>query len=460
MFDVWKNVLADVEQTVPHTAFVTFFSGTKLVSLNNQVVRVGAPNVFIVRQLQKKYNREVENALKKNGVAFSSVEYIVESSSRVRKSQAYEVTGGEVVQASEVTRKLASRPTKQMTKVFGTGLNPSYTLDSFVVGSNNDLAVSIAKNVVEHPGEKYNPFFLYGGPGLGKTHLVQAIGNEIIKRYPNMKVLYTPTNHFFSEFIDMIKKNKGEEFNRKYRKLDVLIIDDFQQMIKKDRSQEEFFNIFNDLYQENKQIIITSDRLPNQIATLDDRLASRLTWGTGAIDLQLPTFEDKCAILRSMAEFKGFEIEDEAIAYIAENVKTNIRDLEGQLKRLIAISELRGKTPLEIINDGSAGGMSVVRKSGGSIQPKKLVEKVAKAFNLSVEEMTGKSRVAHIKTARQVAMFLLSDELGLSTTKIALEVGVKDHTTVMHGIKKIKEDIKLDFNLREQIMSIRESLYA
>ena len=457
MFDVWKNVLAEVEQSVPHTTYITYFAGTRLISINDQIVRIGAPNVFIIKQLKQKYNKEVVNALKRNNVSFKSVEYIVESSSHIKKSRGREVTGGEVKTAEVVTKKFATN--QKTPKTFGTGLNPSYTLDSFVVGSNNDLAVSIAKNVVEHPGEKYNPFFLYGGPGLGKTHLVQAIGNEILRRHPEMKVLYTPTNHFFSEFIDMIKKNKGEDFARKYRKLDVLIIDDFQQMIKKDRSQEEFFNIFNDLYQENKQIIVTSDRLPSQIATLDERLASRLTWGTGAIDLQLPTFEDKCAILRSMADNKGFEIEDEAISYIAENVKTNIRDLEGQLKRLIAISELRGKTPLEIINDGAAGGMVVARRAG-SIQPKKLVEKVAKAFNLTVDEMTGKSRVAHIKTARQVAMFLLSDELGLSTTKIALEVGVKDHTTVMHGIRKIKEDIKLDFNLREQIMAIREGLYA
>ena len=459
MFDVWKNVLADVEQAVPHTVYITFFTGTKLISIANKSVKVGAPNVFIVRQLQQKYNKAVENALKKNNIDFENVEYIVESSSKVRKKD----SGREVLSGQSVAiaaERISKRAPQRSSKAFLTGLNPAYTLDSFVVGSNNDLAVSIARNVVEHPGEKYNPFFLYGGPGLGKTHLVQAIGNEIIRLHPEMKVLYTPTNHFFSEFIDMIKKNRGEDFAKKYHKLDVLIIDDFQQMIKKDRSQEEFFNIFNDLYQENKQIIVTSDRLPDQIATLDERLASRLTWGTGAIDLQMPTFEDKCAILRSMAEIRGIEIEDEAIAYLAENVKTNIRDLEGQLKHLHAISELRGKTPLEIINDGMTGGMSPFRRSGGSIQPKTLVEKVAKAFNLSVEEMTGKSRVAHIKTARQVAMFLLSDELGLSTTKIALEVGVKDHTTVMHGIRKIKEDIKLDFNLREQIMHIRENLYV
>lgn len=461
MFDVWKNVLAELEQTVPHTAYVTFFTNTKLVSIDNQVVQVSAPNVFIVRQLQGKYNKDVVSALKRNNISFKEVKYIVASNNKVQKKQSgREVLDNNFKSIESVVKNLPKAMPSKLSSAFRTGLNPSYTLDSFVVGSNNDLAVSIARNVVKHPGEKYNPFFLYGGPGLGKTHLVQAIGNEIVRQHPEMKVLYTPTNHFFSEFIEMIKKNKGDVFAQKYRKLDVLIIDDFQQMIRKDRSQEEFFNIFNDLYQENKQIIITSDRLPEQIATLDERLASRLTWGTGAIDLQLPTFEDKCAILRSMAEFKGFEIEDEAIVYLAENVKTNIRDLEGQLARLMAISELRNKTPLEIINENTSGGLIVGKPVSGTIRPKKVVEKVAKSFNLTVEEMTGKSRVAHIKTARQVAMYLLSEELGLSTTKIALEVGVKDHTTVMHGIKKIKETLRLDFGLREQISHIRESLYA
>ncbi|MBQ9029369.1 chromosomal replication initiator protein DnaA [Candidatus Saccharibacteria bacterium] len=461
MFDVWKNVLADIEQSVPHTIYITFFTPTKLISIENQVVKIGTPNVFVVRQLRGKYNKNVIAALQKNGVDFKEVEYIVESSTKIKKkSSGREVLEKDVKTASSVVKSLPSKLPEKHAKILGTGLNPNYTLDSFVVGSNNDLAVSIAKNVIKNPGSKYNPFFLYGGPGLGKTHLVQAIGNEIIKLHPEIKVLYTPTNHFFSEFIELIKKNRGDEFAQKYRKLDVLIIDDFQQIINKDRSQEEFFNIFNDLHQANKQIIVTSDRLPEQIEKLDVRLSSRLTWGSGAIDLQMPTFEDKCAILRSMAEIGGYEIEDEAIAYLAENVKTNIRDLEGQLHRLIAIAELRNKTPLEIINDSSIGEVVVLsRAKGGAIQPRKIVEKVAKAYGLTVEEMTSKSRVSHIKNARQVAMYLLQEEANLSTNKIASEVGVKDHSTVMHGIRKIKKDLKLDFGLREQISSIRGSLY-
>ena len=228
-------------------------------------------------------------------------------------------------------------------------------------------------------------------------------------------------------------------------------------IIGKDQSQAEFFNIFNDLHQANKQIIVTSDRLPDQIKTLDARLSSRLTWA-GAYDLQFPGFEDRCAILKAKAEFMGQEIEDAAIEFIAENVKTNIRDLEGEFQKIMVTSEIRGLSPLELINEGYVSGSVVQRRR--NVTARQVVEKVAKYYNLTVVEMTGKSRVSNIKTARQVAMYLLSKELGMSTTKIAPEVGVKDHTTVMNGIKKIETDSKTDFMLRDQIEQIKEAIYG
>ena len=235
------------------------------------------------------------------------------------------------------------------------------------------------------------------------------------------------------------------------------IFDGFQFIVGKEKSQEEFFNIFNDLYQLNKQIIITSDRLPSQIKSVDERLASRLTWA-GAFDLQLPKFEDKCAILQAKAEFMGAEVEPEAIEYIAENVNTNIRDLEGEFSRLLLMADVRGVTPLELISNGA---VSVTKSSKmHTATPKQVLEKVAKYYQITVKEMCGKSRVANIKTARQVAMFILSKELSMSTPKIATEVGVKDHTTVMHGIKKIESDIKLNFVLRDQIDEIKEKIYG
>lgn len=458
MFDVWKNVLAEVEQKISPAAFGTWFPGVGLVSINGKEAVVKAPSVFITKQLESKYNKEIIEALQHNGKDIETVKYIVQASGKTkRKSSGREVTATEIPKLSEAKKRgRAAHVSMRATASFQTGLNPRYTLDSFVIGSNNDLAVSVAKNVVEQPGEKFNPFFLYGGPGLGKTHLVQAIGNELLRRNSDLKILYTPINHFYSDFINSIKSGKGDDFSQKFRKLDVLIIDDFQMIVNKDRSQEEFFNIFNDLYQLNKQIIVTSDRLPSQIETVDERLASRLTWA-GAIDLQLPDFEDKCAILKSKAEYQGVEIEDEAIEYLAENVKTNIRDLESEFSHLMAVADWKGMSPLEVINQGYINTMQNTRMK--AIIPKNVVEKVAKYYNLTVKEMCSKSRVSHIKTARQVSMYLLSKELSMSTPKIATEVGVKDHTTVMHGIKKIEGDLKLNFGLREEIAAIREKIY-
>ena len=450
MFDVWKNVLAEIEQNVSSSVFSTFFKDSSLMSVNNGTVVIGVNNFIKQKQFNGKYKSIIIKALEDNDIEVK--EYICNIISDYKPT----------VKARETTSRTPVINTpKRISDIKSVvnnndGLNSRYTMENFVVGSNNDLAVSEAKYIIENPGTKYNPFFLYGGPGLGKTHLVQAIGNAIKTKYPKLKVLYVTTNQFYSEFISLIRAGKGDDFSKKYRNIDVLIIDDFQFIVGKAQSQDQFFNIFNDMYNLNKQIIVTSDRLPSEIKTLDERLASRLTWA-GAIDLQMPNFEDKCAILRSKADYNGNEIEDEAIEYIAENVKTNIRDLEGELSKIIALSDLRGLSPLELINEGYA----TPRAHGSrSISAKQIIDKVAKHYQLSVKEMCSKSRVSNIKTARQVAMYLLREELNMSFPKIAVEIGVKDHTTVMHGIKKIENDLKLNFGLREQIDTIRGKIYG
>ena len=452
MYDVWKNALAEIEQQISTANFSTWFQDTSLLSTEDGEIKIGVKNSFYVKQLRNRYLDLIKTALENNNITVNNIDFEVQSGTKP-KVRPREITPTDTVVKSRI-KKVKTELTNQPTN---TGLNNKYTLDNFVVGSNNDLAVSAARSIIDSPGDRYNPFFLYGGPGLGKTHLVQAIGNELLKKNPDLKIFYTPISHFYSDFIDAVKLGKGKEFNLKFRKLDVLIIDDFQFIVGKEKSQEEFFNIFNDLYQLNKQIIVTSDRLPSQIKSVDERLASRLTWA-GAFDLQLPKFEDKCAILRAKAELMGAEIEPEAIEYIAENVNTNIRDLEGEFSTILLMSEVRGLTPLELIENGAIN----VNKTSKlrPVSAKQIVEKVAKYYELPVKEMCGKSRVAHIKTARQVAMFLLSKELNLSTNKIAAEVGVKDHTTVMHGVKKIEKDLKLNFTLRDQIEEIKEKIYG
>lgn len=454
MYDVWKNALAEIEQQVSAANFSTWFQDTSLITTNGGNIVIGVKNTFFIKQLRNRYTDLIKQSLENNNVTVNSIDFEVQSKNKT-KVKSREVTKSDSPLKNRI--HTIRKTTNKESSAIHTGLNNKYTLDNFVVGSNNDLAVSAARSIIDSPGDRYNPFFLYGGPGLGKTHLVQAIGNELAKKDPTLKIFYTPISHFYSDFVDAVKLGKGKEFNLKFRKLDVLIIDDFQFIVGKEKSQEEFFNIFNDLYQLNKQIIVTSDRLPSQIKSVDERLASRLTWA-GAFDLQLPKFEDKCAILRAKAELMGTEIEPEAIEYIAENVNTNIRDLEGEFSTILLMSEVRGLTPLELIKNGTVS----VNKSSKirPVSPKQIVEKVAKYYDLSVKDMCGKSRVSNIKNARQITMFILSKELSLSTTKIAAEVGVKDHTTVMHGIKKIEKDLKLNFVLRDQIEEIKERIYG
>ena len=454
MYDVWKNALAEIEQQVSAANFSTWFQDTSLITTNGGNIVIGVKNTFFIKQLRNRYTDLIKQSLENNNVTVNSIDFEVQSKNKT-KVKSREVTKSDSPLKNRI--HTIRKTNNKESSVIHTGLNNKYTLDNFVVGSNNDLAVSAARSIIDSPGDRYNPFFLYGGPGLGKTHLVQAIGNELAKKDPTLKIFYTPSSHFYADFVDAVKLGKGKEFNLKFRKLDVLIIDDFQFIVGKEKSQEEFFNIFNDLYQLNKQIIVTSDRLPSQIKSVDERLASRLTWA-GAFDLQLPKFEDKCAILRAKAELMGTEIEPEAIEYIAENVNTNIRDLEGEFSTILLMSEVRGLTPLELIKNGTVS----VNKSSKirPVSPKQIVEKVAKYYDLSVKDMCGKSRVSNIKNARQITMFILSKELSLSTTKIAAEVGVKDHTTVMHGIKKIEKDLKLNFALRDQIEEIKERIYG
>jgi len=452
MFDVWRNVLAELEQVIPHSAFAMWFTGTSLVENRDGKVIIGAPNVFKKTQLEKRYDAQIKEALKNAKVEFSEVEYQTQGDSKVLK-RPREIT---VDEAKRVVKPEAKPRTSWSSDLKTTGLSSDYSMDNFVIGQNNNVAVAVAREIIENPGGRFNPFFLYGGPGLGKTHLVQAIGNELARKYPDKKVLYTTTSDFFSEFIRSLKSKQADSFTQKFRSLDVLIVDDFQMIVGKDASQIAFFDVFNDLIQKKKQVIVTSDRLPDQIKKLDKRLSSRLAM-TGPIDLQLPSFEDRCAILQTKAEFMGKEVDDETIEFIANNIKTNVRELEGELNKVLLISEVKGIRPIEVIHSGYVSQAQARRKS--SVSARTIVSKTATEYSLSVDELQSRSRVTNIKTARQVAMYLLQEELGMSTTKIALEVGVKDHTTVMNGVRKIRRDMEVDYGLRDTVEKIRERLY-
>ena len=449
----WQTVLDEVKNNVTPMAFGIYFEKLKLVSKEDGVVTISAHNSFIKTTLEKKFSKQLQDALKAADIECKELR-IIESSepTKTKIRRPVEITSTQA-QSTFTPTAINSSFTNNFSTNNGNGLNAKYRLSNYIVGSNNDLAVNAAKAVIENPGNRYNPLFIYGGSGLGKTHLIQAIGNELQELRPELKILYVTIEEFYHDFVTAMRK-KLDGFSKKYRSVDVLIVDDFQFIENKNASQDEFFHTFNELYKDNKQVIVSSDRLPSQIATVDPRLASRLTMGI-SIDIQLPDFETRCAILKAKADLLGAEIDNKTVEYLAENFNTNIRDLEGKLNYVLLSAEARGVPTIDIISDLTP----TTTVNHHHLSPKQLIDKVAKYYNINSKDIFGTSRVKDIKNARQVAMYLLSEELGLSTVKIGNEFH-KDHTTIMHGIKVVKDNLKKDFNLREQISELRGKLYA
>lgn len=450
---LWQSVLGEIELSVSHGIFTTWFKNTELLEVGDDTVTIAVANIFAKRQFEVKFNNQVKSVLEKNGLSPKTINYTIKTTGKKTISR-------EVVPDadSRVDELVSHRPEKVMsiTPKNESGLNPRYTFSNFIVGGSNDLAYAACQAVASNPGVKYNPLFLYGGVGLGKTHLMQAVGNEIIKRQPDARVLYISTETFVKEFLESIRfKKKG--FSDKYRNVDVLIVDDMQFIAGKEKTQEEFFHTFNALHQANKQLIISSDKPPKSIPTLTERLRSRFEWGM-AIDIQMPDFETRCAIVQTKASLSGVELARETTEYLANNIKTNVRELEGALNQLLAYAEMRGVTPDISIAEGIIG--SVRHSRPQHLTPKQIVDKTARHFQIEAKEICSAKRDKHIVVPRQIAMYLLRSELHLSFPRIAGELGRKDHTTAIHSVEKIEKAIKLDLIVREQVAEIREKLYA
>jgi chromosomal replication initiator protein len=336
------------------------------------------------------------------------------------------------------------------------GLNEKYTFDNFIVGSGNELAHAACQAIAANPGTKYNPLFLYGGVGLGKTHLIQAVGNAVIANNPDANIVYISIEQFVQEFLDAIKFRKNTDFASYYRNADVLIIDDIQFIAGKEKTQEEFFHTFNALHQANKQIIISSDKPPKDIPTLEERLRSRFTWGM-SIDMQIPDFETRCVIIQTKAQVHGITLEQGVVEYLANLVQSNIRELEGALNQLLAFCEMRGLSP-DINLATSLLGSAKTRPK--HISAKQIIERCAKHFQIPMEDIMGPKRDKDIVVPRQVAMYMLRSELHLSFPKIARELGRKDHTTAIHSVEKIEREVSYDADIKTAVNEIKERLYA
>ncbi|TAH32909.1 chromosomal replication initiator protein DnaA [Candidatus Saccharibacteria bacterium] len=448
---LWQAVLGEMELTVSKAAYATWFKNTELLDAGDDgVVVISVPNIFAKQQFEVKFNKQIADSLKKNGVSVKRIDYSIGTAKKVERPTAASVAAP-VVAAAE-----RNYQAKQPGSTTMSGLNPRYTFTNFIVGSNNDLAYSASQAVAANPGSRYNPLYLYGGVGLGKTHLMQAIGNEIIVKNPQSRILYVSSETFVNEFLDHIRfKKKG--FSDKYRNVDVLIVDDMQFIAGKEKTQDEFFHTFNHLHQNNKQIIISSDKPPKSIPTLTERLRSRFEMGM-TIDVQMPDFETRCAILSAKAGLSGVELNRETTEYLANNIKTNIRELEGALNQLLAFCEMRGVEPDVQMASGLIGNVRSSRPH--HVTPKQIVDKCARHFQIDSGDIVSPKRDKHIVVPRQIAMYLLRSELHLSFPRISVELGRKDHTTAIHSVEKIEKAIKLDFVIREHVAEIREKLYA
>ena len=447
--NVWQAVLGEIELTVSRASFVTWFTNTRILKKSQDTVVIGVPNIFVKQQLERKFNNLISEVLSKNGVKCAVIEYKIHNSG-IPKQTEEEVT----VIAKPVESK---KPAKNsLSHSYRQGLNEKYTFDKFIVGSSNELAYAAAQAIAQNPGTKYNPLFIYGGVGIGKTHLVQAIGNAVLENNPSAKIVYVSTEQFVQEFLDAIRYKKNTDFAGYYRSADVLIVDDIQFIAGKEKTQEEFFHTFNALHQANKQIIISGDKPPKDIPTLEERLRSRFAWGM-SIDMQIPDYETRCAILQTKAIAHGINLDPLVVDYLANNVRTNIRELEGALNQLMAMCDMRGvDADLEI----AKSVLGSTRQRPKHISAKQVIERTAKYFHISQDDIVGPKRDKDIVTPRQIAMYLLRSELHLSFPRIAKELGRKDHTTAIHSIEKIEKEASLDPAMKNAISSIKEKLYA
>ena len=455
---LWLAVLGEIELSVSRGNFMTWFKNTSLASYDKDTVTINVPNIFIKQQLERKYNDLIAETLQKNGVG--SVEIVYKIASGHTTKQEYDDRPILVTQSAAAPQTKAPVRTvggsNTLAHSYRQGLNDRYTFDNFIVGSGNELAFAACQSIAVNPGTKYNPLFLYGGVGIGKTHLIQAVGNAVLASNPGARVLYITSEQFVQELVDAIRFKKTADFASHYRTTDVLIVDDVQFIAGKEKMQEEFFHTFNALHQANKQIILTSDKPPRDIPTLEDRLRSRFNWGM-SIDMQIPDFETRCAIVQTKAHTQEVELPPDVVEYLANNIQTNIRELEGALNQLLAFCEMRALEP----NIGIATSLLGISKTRPKhLSAKQIIERTARHFQVPIEDILGPKRDKDIVVPRQVAMYMLRSELHLSFPKIAHELGRKDHTTAIHSVEKIEKEARVDSDIRTAIAEIKERLYA
>ncbi len=482
---VWRAALGELQVTLSPANFETWLRDTELVEVDDTRFRISVPNGFAKDWLESRYRSLISQTLGRIvgygvqvdffvGVATdgaidgAAAEDSAAGAAGARDDGAPVAVGpGLLPRTPDLAPARVSAPTPQVRvepgRVGGgeggtSNINTRYTFSNFIVGSANRLAHAASLSVAERPGHAYNPLFLYGGVGLGKTHLMHAIGNQVAAKFPRKRVVYATSEKFTNEFITSIQQGKIDEFRARYRRIDLLLIDDIQFIADKERTQEEFFHTFNAIHEDGKQIVLSSDRPPKAILTLEERLRSRFEWGLIA-DLTAPDLETRIAILRAKAEEGAVPISSDVIEFIARKVVSNIRELEGALNRIVAYASM-GAMPISIELAQAVLSNVLYNPKKRQITPERIVKAVSEYYGVALEQLKGQKRDKAIVVPRQIAMFLMREETDVSLLRIGAELGNRDHSTVLHACDKITRESGANDELRREISAVREMIYA
>lgn len=458
--ELWEAVLGQLELKMSKAHFTTWFRNTFVTDYRNGEITVAVPNSIAQSWLEKKYFKDLVEAIQNiTNQPVRSLTCRVETkpippqplvlenqrpATPAHEDYGFVQTGGGAIEMPP--------PSGNIT------VNPAYTFQTFVVGKQNELAHAAAQAVASQPGGTYNPLFIYGGVGLGKTHLLHAIANEIRRRWSSARIMYVTCEHFTNDFIHSVRTGKGKEFKDRYRNVDLLLIDDIQFITGKEGTQEEFFHTFNTLHQENKQIVISSDRPAKSIAGIEKRLQSRLEWGM-LVDVGTPDLETRIAILQKKCLERGINLSREILQYVASSISSNVRELEGALNKISAVHQFRNVEPtLESVKPIVASFEAENIKK--TVTPKQVIQVVAEYFDINLEEVLGKSREKRLAFPRQIIMYLLREEMKSSYPTIGTELGGRDHTTAMHAHTKISGMLADDEKLQKDLELIKQRLYV
>lgn len=466
---LWEAALGELELELSKVNFTTWFEGTFILRNEQGNICIGVPGDFSKRWLENKYHQSIVKALRR--IADEDIKTVIyEVSAKPKQRPVQNVEHAPAAQpaaiptpttpvqepTSEAVRTAVAQASAEL-PISDFGLNPRYTFETFVVGKKNELAHAACLAVAENPGLAYNPLFMYGGVGLGKTHLMQAVGNAAIKKNPRIKILYVSCETFTNEFIRSVGEGRADQFKEKYRSVDILMVDDIQFLAGKEGTQEAFFHTFNHLHQNNKQVILTSDRPPRAIPTLEHRLISRFEGGM-IVDVNIPDLETRIAILGQKCQEKTYSLSSEILQFIASNVQHNVRELEGALNRVIAWHQLNKSTPTL---DSVKQVLSTIAQAPkrGAVTTKKIISTVGEYFEIDLKDLTGNSRKKELVVPRQIAMYLMREEVHASYPNIGQELGGRDHTTAMHACQKIEAMKEEDEKINNDISLIKQRLY-